>query len=64
MRGFNIFKNYVTKLEFNSETQNFEERKINPEEFEDQPSMIPEVPLALAFMMVGLQRPAKRGVRR
>lgn len=59
MKGFNIFKNYTTKTVFNPDTQSFEERRIEQENFDDSLHVIPEAPLALAFMVVGLQRPAK-----
>lgn len=63
MKGFNIFKNYSTKTVFEPETQQFEERRIEQEDFDASPNAIPEAPLALSFMLVGLQRPAKRKPR-
>lgn len=60
MKNYNMFKNYVTKTVFDSDSQEFVERRIEQENYDVSPHRIQEVPLALAFMIVGLQRPAKR----
>ncbi len=62
MKGFNFFKNYPTKTEFNSETNEFEERRVR-QDFEqaEQPNQLDvQAPLALTYMMFGLKQPAKR----
>jgi hypothetical protein len=59
MKNFNVFKSYVTKTVFDPYSQEFEERRIEQENYDDSPHTIRETPLALAFMIVGLQRPAK-----
>jgi hypothetical protein len=64
MKNYNIFKNYVTQTVFNRDSQEFEERRIEEENYDDSPLGIPEAPLALAFMVVGLQRPTKHKQRR
>ena len=63
MKNYNSFKNYVTKTVFDPDRQEFEERRIEQENYEDSPLKIQEVPLALAFMVVGLQRSTKHKQR-
>lgn len=60
MKNYNTFKSYVTKTVFNSDSQQFEERRIEQENYDDSPHKIQDAPLALAFMVVGLQRSTKR----
>lgn len=63
MKGFNFFKNYPTKTEFNAETQEFEERPVQWVGFEDSDqaaTIDPRAPLALTYVMFGLRKPAKR----
>jgi hypothetical protein len=63
MKGFNFFKNYPTKTEFNSETQNFEERQVPQDDFdlsEEHPQIDIQAPLALTYLMFGLKQPRKR----
>jgi hypothetical protein len=65
MKNYHIFRGYFTKTVFDKDTQKFEERCIEHENYDDSPHidsphMIAEAPLDLTFMMVGLQRPAKR----
>jgi hypothetical protein len=62
MKGFNFFKNYPTKTEFNSETNEFEERRVRQEfEQSEQPNQLDvQAPLALTYLMFGLKQPAKR----
>jgi hypothetical protein len=66
MKGFNFFKNYRTKTEFNNETHNFEERHVEQDDFDhsEQHSQIdPQAPLALTYVMFGLKQPIKRRVK-
>ncbi len=66
MKGFNFFKNYPTKTEFNADTTNFEERRLKYESFEysEQPVQIDsEAPLALTYLMFGLKQPSKSRVK-
>jgi hypothetical protein len=62
MKGFNFFKNYPTKTEFNSETNEFEERRVRQDfEQSEQPNQLDvQAPLALTYLMFGLKQPAKR----
>jgi hypothetical protein len=60
MKNYNLFKGYVTKTAFDADSQKFEERRIEQENYDDSPFKIQEAPLALAFMVVGLQRSAKQ----
>jgi hypothetical protein len=59
MKNYNIFKSYVTKAAFDPDKLQFEERRVEQENYDDSPFKIQEVPLNLAFMVVGLQRHAK-----
>ena len=64
MKGFRTFKNYVTKTIFDPDTQTFEERRIDQEDFEETPRNIPQAIGGLSFMLVGLQRPIKTPQRK
>ncbi len=64
MKNYNMFKNYVTKTIFDTDSQEFVERRIEQEDFDVSPHRIQEVPLALAFMIVGLQRHTKHKQQR
>jgi hypothetical protein len=66
MKGFNFFKNYPTKTEFNDNARDFEERHIVHDSFEhsELPSQIdPQAPLALTYLLVGLKQPIKRRLK-
>jgi hypothetical protein len=66
MKGFIFFKNYPTKTEFNIETQNFEERHFQQDDFvhsEQPPQIDTQAPLALTYLMFGLKQPTKRRVK-
>jgi hypothetical protein len=63
MKNYNIFKGYFTKTIFDPDTQRFEQRRVEQEDDDDSLHGIQEAPLALAFMVVGLQRSTKRNQR-
>jgi hypothetical protein len=66
MKGFIFFKNYPTKTEFNIETQNFQERHVQQDDYDhsEQPPQIDSpAPLALTYLMFGLKQPTKRRVK-
>ena len=63
MKNYNTFKSYVTKTVFDPDKKEFEERRVEQENYDESPLNIQEVPLALAFMVVGLQRPTKHKQR-
>jgi hypothetical protein len=65
MKGFIFFKNYPTKTEFNSETNEFEERRVRQdfERFEPPSQIDAQAPLALTYLMFGLKQPNRRSAK-
>ncbi len=59
MKNYNTFKGYITKTVFNRDSQEFEERRVDQQDYDDSSLKIQEGPLGLAFMVVGLQRHKK-----
>lgn len=64
MKGFRTFKNYITKTVFDPESKSFQDHRVEHENFDQSPRIDAKVPLAQAFMVVGLQRPIKTSRRK